>query len=70
MCEPSVVPGIIMAAIALLLLIFGTHLQRIAAILCLIISVYLAYVGYQSTITRNERIEQALQLIQQQIPTK
>jgi hypothetical protein len=67
MCDCGAVPGAIMAVSALLPLVFGSPLQRIAAALCLAVAVYLAYSGYQHTMIMRERIERTRQLHQQQL---
>jgi hypothetical protein len=67
MCDCGAVPGVIMAASALLPLVFGSRLQRIAAGLCLAFAVYLAYSGFQSTRAMRERIERVQQLHEQQL---
>jgi hypothetical protein len=67
MCDCGGVPGVVMAASALLPLIFGSRIQRIAAVLCLAVAIYLAYNGFQRTIAMRARIERTRQLHRQQL---
>jgi hypothetical protein len=62
LCDCGTTPGIVMAAASLLPLIFGSRLQRIAAVLCLTIACVLTVIGYRSTITPRERAERVRQL--------
>jgi hypothetical protein len=65
MCDCGAVPCVIMAASALLPLILGSRIQRIAAVLCLAFAFSLAYTGFQRTSTLRERIVRTRQLQQQ-----
>jgi hypothetical protein len=62
MCDFGAVPGVIMAASALLPLLLGSRIQRMASVLCLAFAVYLAYTGLQRERRTIERARQIREL--------
>lgn len=58
MCDFGALPGVIMATSALLPLLLGSRIQRMAAVLCLALAVYLAYTGFQRERRTIERARQ------------
>ena len=62
MCDFGPLPGVIMAASALLPLLLGSRIQRMAAVLCLAFAVYLAYTGLQRERRTIERVRQIREL--------